>query len=116
MSVQLNEADLKKIDDVVMLVGDQPKVGDEPFLLNDHQSSDISSVQKQQNIDVKEPRYLKDVYAQVKNHPEFSTKLSAGTQFAFWAAFNGWSRTQKENSKWVRSVWRHLFQNQPLNS
>ncbi len=58
----------------------------------------------------KMPWRMKDVYAQIMSHPEYKTKLSEGTRFAFvHGVVGGGSWRTAENNAWSRQIWVHLY-------
>jgi hypothetical protein len=61
------------------------------------------------------PRLIKDVHAQILRHPEYRTKLSEATVWAFEAGCvcrGSWC--DKQNNAWSRKIWRHLYENGPV--
>lgn len=61
----------------------------------------------------KMPRVIKKVYKQIKKHPKFP-ELSDGTRIGFQVAYNGISWRPRENNKWIRMLWKHLYLGEPM--
>lgn len=62
--------------------------------------------------ETKMPRMMKVVYAQIHAHPSFPF-LSEGYHFAIGAAEHGYSHCKKANDKWIRQIWRWLYEGGP---
>jgi hypothetical protein len=64
---------------------------------------------------LKEPHRLRTLWKQILEHPRYS-ELSEGTRFAFEnAVVGGMSWRVKENNRWSRELWRHLYLGTPLS-
>jgi len=58
----------------------------------------------------KMPHRIKDVHAQILNHPEYKTRTTEGTRFAFeMGCVGGYSWRNQENNKWSREIWKDLY-------
>lgn len=61
----------------------------------------------------KEPRAIKQVYKQIFRHPRWHS-LPESTRFALrYAGYHGLSWCTRENNKWARQWWRHLYLGAP---
>jgi hypothetical protein len=62
----------------------------------------------------KMPRRIKELHKQIMAHPEYKTKLTSTTRFAFeGGCVGGGSWCDAENNKWSREIWKHLYANGP---
>jgi len=62
----------------------------------------------------KEPHRIKTLHEQILAHPDYKTKLSETTRWAFEAGcVGGGSLCDKENNQWSRKIWRFLYMNGP---
>lgn len=67
----------------------------------------------------KMPRLMKTVYKQIEEHPNFKAWLGgpdSGNRFGYVAARDGFSWCTKENNKWIRSLWRHFYLGEQIES
>ena len=56
------------------------------------------------------PRLIKIVHREIMEHPDYTTKLDASVRWAFEMGCVGMgSFCDKENNKWSRKIWAHLF-------
>jgi len=63
----------------------------------------------------KMPRAIKKLYKQILNHPEYKNQKES-LRFAFEAGcVGGGSWCFKENNKWSRKIWRHLYLGEPMD-
>jgi hypothetical protein len=63
----------------------------------------------------KEPRRIARLYRDILRHPEYKSKLPETTRWVFEVAcVGGGSQCHKENNKWCRKIWRHLYRGEPL--
>jgi hypothetical protein len=57
---------------------------------------------------------MADVYTQILNHPDNTTRVSETTRWVFeTACVGGHSHCTKENNAWSRALWRHLYAGGP---
>jgi len=71
----------------------------------------IKRIQKdedEKNKKLKEPRLMKTVYHQLYVHPRWSN-LSEGDRFVISATHGGHTRGGKNDNKFIRKFWRHLY-------
>ena len=69
---------------------------------------------KELNEAPKMPRKIANVHKQILAHPKYP-ELSAGTKFAFeMGCVEGFSWRARENNKWSREIWRHLYLGEKL--
>ena len=60
------------------------------------------------------PRLIKIVHGEIMEHPDYTTKLDASVRWAFEMGCVGMgSFCDKENNKWSRKIWTHLFLDGP---
>lgn len=61
------------------------------------------------------PRRMKDVHATILQHPEYKTKLDNTTRWVYESAcVGGLSHCKRQNDKWCREIWQHLYNNVEL--
>ena len=58
------------------------------------------------------PKEMKNVYVQIKQHPEYSTK-GKEYEFGIHVAESGMSWCTKQNNKWIRQIWKWMYLNGP---
>jgi hypothetical protein len=60
------------------------------------------------------PFRIKRVYEEILNHPDYKSKLTESTRWAFEAGcVGGGSFCSQANNTWSRLIWSHLFENGP---
>lgn len=60
------------------------------------------------------PRLIKIVHSEIMEHPDYTTKLDGSVRWAFEMGCVGMgSFCDKENNKWSRIIWAHLFLDGP---
>lgn len=58
----------------------------------------------------KMPHRISIVHKQILEHPDYATKLSDSTRWAFEAGcVGGGSACAKENNQWSRELWKSLY-------
>jgi hypothetical protein len=61
------------------------------------------------------PRLIAKLHKEILAHPDYNTKLSTSTRFAFEnGCVHKGSACDKENNKWSRIIWAHLYENGPV--
>jgi hypothetical protein len=60
----------------------------------------------------KMPHRMSEVYKQIHEHPDYSTK-GKEYEFGIMVAESGMSWCTKKNNKWIRKIWAYLYQNGP---
>lgn len=86
-------------------------------LIDDHEvEPTLEANPSEEALLPKMPRLMRTVYKQIEEHPDFPAWYntpSGGNATAYQAAKNGWSARTRENNRWIRSLWRHLYWGEP---
>lgn len=73
-----------------------------------------SRKRKQDSSTPQQPRKIQKLYEQILAHPKYKD-LGESTRWAFqMGCVNGLSWATRQNNKWSRRLWKHLFLGEAL--